>query len=197
MEPQEREPESTMESQEREPKGARESQEREPDRTPGFGRRERRKGAWVEHMITVREMRLSDLDQVSEIESRTFSEPWSRNGFETSLQSTDTLYLTALKGERVAGYCGLLRSFEEADITNVAVAEEFRNQGIGRNMLLVLMEKGRQAGILRFTLEVRVSNRQAIHLYETLGFASAGIRKHFYRKPEEDALIMWSGAQAD
>lgn len=145
-------------------------------------------------MIIVREMQPSDLEQVAKIEKEIFSEPWSRDGFEASLQSKDTLYLTALEGERVAGYCGLLRSFEEADITNMAVAAGYRSRGIGREMLQTLMEKGREAGILRFTLEVRVSNWPAIHLYETLGFEAAGVRKHFYRKPEEDALIMWSEA---
>lgn len=151
-----------------------------------------------DRMITVREMQLSDLDQVARIEAEIFSEPWSRNGFETSLISEDTIYLTAFERGEAVGYCGLLRSFEEADITNVAVAAEFRNRGIGRKMLQVLMQKGREAGILRFTLEVRVSNRSAIHLYETLGFEAAGVRKHFYRKPEEDALIMWwEGKTAD
>lgn len=143
--------------------------------------------------IQIRKMQETDLDQVAEIEAGIFGEPWSRNGFADSLRLKDTLYLTALEGERVAGYCGLLRSFEEADITNMAVAEEFRNRGIGRELLRTLMKMGREAGIERFTLEVRVSNLSAIHLYETLGFESAGIRRHFYRKPEEDALIMWSG----
>lgn len=142
--------------------------------------------------IQIREMLDSDLDQVAEIETGIFSEPWSRKGFADSLSLGDTLYLTALERERVAGYCGLLRSFEEADITNVAVAEEFRNRGIGRKLLQTLLEKGRGAGIERFTLEVRASNLPAIHLYESLGFETAGVRKDFYRKPKEDALIMWS-----
>ena len=143
-------------------------------------------------MITIREMLPDDLVQVAEIEKQCFSEPWSREGFAASLKSTDTLYLTALEEEQVIGYCGLLRSFEEADITNVAVGEDRRNQGIAGRLLKKLMEQGHGLGIERFTLEVRVSNLAAIHLYESLGFEAAGIRRRFYSKPTEDALIMWT-----
>ena len=53
------------------------------------------------------------------------------------------------------------------------------------------MEGGKERGISRFTLEVRVGNKTALHLYESLGFVSAGIRKNFYDLPKEDAVIMW------
>lgn len=143
-------------------------------------------------MTEFRRMQPEDLDQVAAIERQCFSEPWTRAGFETSLRSPDTLYLAALEEGQVVGYCGLLRSFEEADITNVAVREDHRNQGIAGKMLEELMEQGRRWGILRFTLEVRVSNRAAIRVYERLGFASVGVRRGFYTKPAEDALIMWT-----
>lgn len=143
-------------------------------------------------MITIRKMCKEDLVQVAELEKKIFSEPWSQNGFADSLNSQDTLYLTAEKDGEVVGYCGLLRSFEEADITNVAVSEAWRGQGIAGRMLEELMLQGKQQGICRFTLEVRVSNAPAIHLYEKLGFASVGIRKRFYAKPVEDAMIMWT-----
>ena len=59
-------------------------------------------------------------------------------------------------------------------------------------MLERLMELGKARGILRYTLEVRVSNATAIHLYEKLGFHFVGIRKNFYDSPKEDAMIMWT-----
>ncbi|MDD2959197.1 MAG: ribosomal protein S18-alanine N-acetyltransferase [Lachnospiraceae bacterium] len=143
-------------------------------------------------VIEYRKMSPDDLKQVSEIEKRIFSEPWSQAGFAASLNSKDTVYVSAVKNGRVVGYCGLLQSLEEADITNVAVEETSRGQGIGQAMLTSLMEFGKERGISRFTLEVRKSNQAAIHLYEKLGFESAGIRKRFYQKPEEDAVIMWT-----
>lgn len=143
-------------------------------------------------MITIREMRMQDLEQVAAIEKKCFSEPWSLEGFASSLCSEYSFYLTVLWEERVIGYCGFLRSFEEADVTNVAVDENWRNQGIAERMLKALMEQGKAQGIERFTLEVRSSNQAALHLYKKLGFKSVGIRKNFYAKPTEDAVIMWT-----
>lgn len=145
----------------------------------------------MEAMI-IREMCMQDLEQVAAIEKNTFSEPWSAEGFASSLVSKDTLYLVAEQEGKILGYCGYLQSFDEADITNVAVDAPYRNYGIAGQMLKQLMEQGRQNGIARFTLEVRVSNAAAIHLYEKLGFFSVGIRKRFYSKPVEDAMIMWT-----
>ena len=142
--------------------------------------------------ILISEMLPEDIPEVAALERQTFSVPWSENGFLTSLQSPDTLYLTARQEGRLAGYCGLLQSFDEADIMNVAVAPELRDRGVGRRMLSELMDRGRKRGILRYTLEVRQSNAAALHLYEKLGFVSAGIRKNFYEKPTESAVIMWT-----
>ncbi|MDO4522078.1 MAG: ribosomal protein S18-alanine N-acetyltransferase [Eubacteriales bacterium] len=139
----------------------------------------------------IREMTESDLSQVCCIENVIFSQPWSRKGFLDSMNSMDTLYLSVYFDGKVVGYCGFLQSFEEADITNVAVDEAYRGRGIARSMLTELMHRGEQRGITAFTLEVRESNRAALHLYESLGFENCGIRKNFYEKPQENAVIMW------
>ena len=80
----------------------------------------------------------------------------------------------------------------EGEITNVVVRDDCQNRGIGRKLMDELLMRGeKEIGIEAFTLEVRIGNRSAIHLYESLGFVSAGIRKNFYEKPVEDAMIMW------
>ena len=142
--------------------------------------------------IEIRTMMPEDLPKVAALEKRIFSIPWSEKSFSASLMSGDTGYYTAWVDGAFAGYCGYLRSFCEADITNVAVSEEFRSQGVGYAMMHAMMEAGRKKGIERYTLEVRVSNAAAIRLYEKLGFESVGIRPGFYEKPREDALIMWT-----
>ncbi len=142
--------------------------------------------------IRISEMAAEDIPEVAALERQTFSVPWSENSFRTSLRLPDTLYLTVRQEGRLAGYCGFLQSSDEADVMNVAVAPEFRNRGVGRRMLQELMERGRGRGVLRYTLEVRQSNAAAIHLYEKLGFVFAGIRKNFYEKPTESAVIMWT-----
>ncbi len=142
--------------------------------------------------MTVEEMRQEDAAEVSCLERRIFSEPWSEQGFLSSLRSPDTLYLVVRRKGKLAGYCGFLQSFDEADITNVAVDESYRFRGVGQYMLRELMERGYARGVKRYTLEVRVSNAAALHLYEKLGFQSVGIRKGFYDSPKEDAVIMWT-----
>lgn len=142
-------------------------------------------------MIEIRDMDMQDLEQVTEIEREIFSLPWSRHGFEVSVNSRNTVYLTARISGRIVGYCGMLCCMDEAEITNVAVRELFRRQGVARAMLTELLKRGETRGIRGFTLEARVSNRAAISLYEKLGFVSAGVRKNFYEKPREDAVIMW------
>lgn len=144
------------------------------------------------NMLEIKKMLPEDAAEVAAIERMIFSQPWSEKGFLDSLESPDTLYLVVKVQGVIVGYCGLLQSFEEADITNVAVHPEWRGRGIAYQMLQTMMEQGKTRGIERYTLEVRVSNASAIHVYEKLGFTSVGIRKNFYDMPREDAVIMWT-----
>lgn len=143
-------------------------------------------------MLTIRPMEAKDLKQVTAIERETFSVPWSEKAFADSMDLPYTLYLVAETPEgRIAGYCGLYQVFSEGEITNVAVAFAQRRQGVAETMLTRLLEQGKQMGIESFFLEVRQSNLAARRLYEKLGFSGNGIRKNFYEKPREDAVIMW------
>ncbi len=141
--------------------------------------------------MVIRKMTEADLDQVLAIENETFSDPWSKDDFRNSLLDDKNDYLVVDIDGKIAGYCGFWGVLEEGDIFNVAVKKEYRRQHIGETMLKALLEIGLSRGITSFTLEVRCSNEPAIRLYETLGFTSAGIRKDFYSKPKEDAVIMW------
>ncbi len=132
-----------------------------------------------------------DLDRVVQIEEENFSVPWSRKSFLDSLVLSHTLYVVAEQQGQIAGYCGCYQILEEAEIVNVAVDKAFRRRGVGRQMLEELMRLGKERGSFAYTLEVRAGNVPAIHLYESLGFKSLGIRKNFYEKPTEDAIIMW------
>lgn len=136
-------------------------------------------------------MQPADLQTIAQIEKEIFSMPWSKDGFAASLALPNTIYLTAREDGEIAGYCGLLQALDEADITNVAVREGYRRRGIARAMLQRLMEMGEKNGVKAFTLEVRRGNTAALALYEALGFQTAGVRKNFYEKPREDAVIMW------
>lgn len=144
-------------------------------------------------MLTVREMKREDLDRVSALEASIFSMPWSREGFAASLAGTDGLFLVVEEEGTVIGYCGMIVSIEEGEITNVAVAPEARQKGAGDLLIREAIQKAQEKGIGRIVLEVRVSNHAAIHLYEKNGFVTVGTRKGFYEKPKEDALVMIYG----
>lgn len=146
----------------------------------------------MENNVNFSFMKVSDLDEVVEIENKSFANPWTRDNFKEAIEKDYCLFLTArMKNGELAGYCGLYQSDKEADITNIAVNEKFRNLGVGMQMLTQLIKIGESRNILDFTLEVRRSNIVAIRLYEKCGFESVGFRKNFYRNPIEDACIMW------
>lgn len=136
------------------------------------------------------EMDIRDIPAVAELEQQLFSCPWSKQAFLETLNQ-DTLFVTARIGDVIAGYCGMYCYFGgEGEITNVAVSPCCQNQGIGRRMLAYLLEQARSRGVVRIILEVRVSNKNAIHLYEKMGFQNCGIRKNLYELPREDGMIM-------
>lgn len=141
--------------------------------------------------IAVRQLREEDIEALSRIEAESFSMPWSAEAFRDLLTRPYCTYLVALADGCVAGCCGYTDICHEANIDNVVVGPAYRNHGIAQAMVRELIETGRRAGVEAFTLEVRISNLPAIHLYEKFGFVSEGIRPDFYEKPREDANIMW------
>jgi ribosomal-protein-alanine N-acetyltransferase len=132
-----------------------------------------------------------DLAEVCSIEQETFSDPWSEEDFCNSMREANNTYLVVEIEGMIAGYCGYWGICEEGYIYNVAVKKEFRRHHIGYQMLKELINDAKSRGIASLTLEVRISNEPAILLYEALGFERAGIRKDFYTKPKESAVIMW------
>lgn len=136
-------------------------------------------------------MKEEEISQVAALEQACFSEPWTEQGLRESFARPEYLFLTVTEEDRVVGYAGLYQVLDEGDITNIAVLPSARAKGIGTALTRALIEAGEQRAIQAFTLEVRVGNASAIRIYEKLGFVSAGVRRGFYEKPKEDALIMW------
>ncbi len=141
--------------------------------------------------IRIRPLELQDVEALARIEQESFSMPWSAQDFADLLtREYCTYYVAEDAGEPVAcvGYTNLCG---EANIDNVVVAPSHRRRGIAGELLQKLIRDAESAGVEAFTLEVRVSNASAIHLYEKLGFVAEGVRPRFYERPTEDALIMW------
>lgn len=141
--------------------------------------------------ITIRPMTEEDLEQVETIERESFSVPWSFDAFKSAMALPHTIYLVACAGREILGYCGMYISLDEGEIPNVAVRPDARNRRVGERMLSELLRRGADRGVASVFLEVRAGNEPARKLYARLGFEAAGVRKNFYEKPVEDAVIMW------
>jgi len=142
--------------------------------------------------IDVRRLTYADLPQVVGIERRAFPTPWSLAMFVLELSKTSGICLAAFVDDELAGYLVCSRYDTVWHLMNVAVDPAHRRARIASSLIEHLFRETGETE--RYTLEVRVSNHDAIRMYETYGFRSAGIRRRYYHDNNEDALIMWRTA---
>ncbi|HEY8354728.1 MAG TPA: ribosomal protein S18-alanine N-acetyltransferase [Methylophilaceae bacterium] len=141
--------------------------------------------------IRIRPMQLADLDAVMRIEVVIFPFPWSRGNFRDSIQAGHSCWVFELNG-RIAGYAVMMLVLDEAHLLNLSIAREAQGCGYGAMLLSFIMDKAREYGAQNMFLEVRVSNRAAIGLYEQKGFNEMGVRPRYYpaENGREDAILM-------
>ena len=135
-------------------------------------------------------MTMEHIPQVAALERACFSRPWSEESLQSELWNDSAVIIVA-EGEdgAVLGYAGLQTVLDEGYITNVAVDNTYRRQGIADELIAAFVRFG-QAKLAFLTLEVRASNAPAIALYAKHGFVEVGRRKNYYDDPKEDALLM-------
>lgn len=142
-------------------------------------------------MLIYRDVQKKDVPAIARIENISFSQPWSKKGITDFIKQNNSVCIVAEEFGKVVGYVGFYHVMDEGNITNLAVLPGYKRIGVGENLMRFLIEKVKELGVKGITLEVRESNEAAISLYTKLGFDSVGIRKRFYEKPVEDAIIMW------
>lgn len=140
--------------------------------------------------MRIRRLQQKDLDQTARIESENFSVPWTKEDFAGWVDREDGLFLAAEENGMVIGYCGVILAPPEGDITNVSVISACRGRGAGAALVKEMLKQTEELGVQTLFLEVRKSNEPAIRLYQKQGFREVGLRKKYYEKPVEDALIM-------
>jgi ribosomal-protein-alanine N-acetyltransferase len=116
-------------------------------------------------------------------------QPWTEGIFNDELSAENRTYLVAEDGV-LCGFGGVMLVGDEAHITNLLVAPEHRGRGIGRQLMIGLIEAAIDEGARHLTLEVRSENESARSLYSGLGLAPVGVRPGYYH--DDDALIMWA-----
>jgi ribosomal-protein-alanine N-acetyltransferase len=135
----------------------------------------------------------AQIDDVLLIEQAAFTNPWTREMYLAELKNHGVSFCFLSRGDtgQAVGFCSLWRVVDELHINNLAVLPEFRRSGIGSELLKHVLRHGADSGARRATLEVRESNDAARLLYERFGFTIAGVRRSYYTKPVEDALVLW------
>lgn len=135
-------------------------------------------------------MTLEDIPRIHEMEKEIFPDPWSENSLRESLEQKNTIMLTAENGREISGYLIVYTVLDECEIARIATAKEFQRQGVGGQLILRLESDCAERKITRILLDVRRGNQTASAFYRAQGFKEDGIRRNFYTKPTEDAVLM-------
>ena len=137
-------------------------------------------------------MTTEDADAIAELEAQSFTMPWKRDDFWREAQNELATYIVGELDGKIVAYAGAWVSFNQAEVTSVAVVPELRGQGVGTILFGELIKAVKARGATAITLEVRPSNTAALKLYKSFGLRSVGRRRGYYLDNGEDALIMWN-----
>ena len=146
--------------------------------------------------MEIRPARGGDIPAVAALEAETFPDGASAAYLE-SLRAGGGAVLAAAEGDVMLGYAWYQLVLDEGYVGNVAVAEPFRRRGVGRALTEAMCRSAREKGLAFLTLEVRESNLPARRLYESCGFCTAAVRKNYYERPREDAVLMTAYFRAE
>ncbi len=113
-----------------------------------------------------------------------------QTGLLDAMRLPENIMLVAQEDGEILGYQCTYVSFDEGELTNIAVKKSARGKGVGAHLIRCLQEKAKESGVERIVLEARVTNEAAISLYQKMGFVNLGIRKNLYEHPVEDGVIM-------
>lgn len=142
---------------------------------------------------TIRLAERRDVPELLVIEEAQFPEPWSRAMLVDEITNTETRrYTVAVEEKRIVGYLGVMFVLDELHVNTLGTLPGEEGRGIATSLIEEAWDVARERGIQRATLEVAVSNVRAQALYARFGFLPVGVRKNYYEKVREDALILWA-----
>lgn len=142
--------------------------------------------------VHIREMNKSDIDEVYIIEEETYSTSWSKEILTYEVdQNKHAIYAVIEHNEKIVGYAGMWVVYDDAQITNIAIAPAFQGKKLGEKLFKYMLKTASILGVERLSLEVRVSNIVAQNMYRKFGLVPGGLRKGYYTDNNEDAIVMW------
>ncbi|MBE7048052.1 MAG: ribosomal-protein-alanine N-acetyltransferase [Ruminococcaceae bacterium] len=129
------------------------------------------------------------LSDLLALEQACFATPWTEGMFLGELNNSATIYRVVTQKGCPVAYMGMWCVADEGQITNVAVHPHHRRRGLAIGLIRLFIEMAKEKGLHLLTLEVRTGNKEAIALYEKMGFIRVGCRRGYYEHGE-DALLM-------
>jgi [ribosomal protein S18]-alanine N-acetyltransferase len=142
--------------------------------------------------VVIRRMELADIGEVMNVETTSFTSPWTEAIFRQELTENKYAHYFVMELEnRIVGYVGMWIVIDDAQITNIAILPDFRGKKLGEALFRFALQKAIEHGVTRLSLEVRVTNIVAQRMYRKFGLVPGGIRKQYYTDNNEDALVMW------
>lgn len=141
--------------------------------------------------MLIRNMKTTDLKRVAFLESQLFTSAWSHQDLLYELNENQfSRYLVLELDDEIIGYIGIWLIYEQSQITTIGVDQAFQGQGYGKMLLEKAIDLAKQTGCEIMSLEVRVSNKKAIGLYEKMGFQKEAVRSDYYQDNHENAFLM-------
>jgi ribosomal-protein-alanine N-acetyltransferase len=138
-----------------------------------------------------------DVVALAALQAVCFSHPWTRTQIAAEIAAGPPGAVLVLRSPVARGRpaepcaaCAYRIVLDELHLLDVAVAPDRRRRGLARFLMRVAMRRALRAGALTALLEVRAGNHEALALYASLGFERQGARRHYYRDPVEDALLL-------
>ncbi len=144
--------------------------------------------------IKIEKMNIEDLNIILPILTSEFDDYWTPDTLKNDFNSTTSSYFIATYLNEIVGFIGVKSSYDTADIMNIVVKKNFRNQKVGSILLMYVLDnsyeikKSTDTKLTSFMLEVNSKNTSAIKLYKKYGFNIIAKRKNYYN--DSDALIM-------
>ena len=138
-----------------------------------------------------------DAAEIAKIEVETFPDPWCERDISDTITHEGAMCFSAVDNGRVIAYVLGRIIPPEGEIYRVAVVPERRERGVGYRLLDYAVKTSRGRGLETIFLEVRSKNLPALALYRAYGFEKVGLRKGYYKNPDDDAIVMLKASRAD
>jgi len=115
---------------------------------------------------------------------------WTEKQILETLEAKNSIVIVAAVGPELVGFIAASKIERIIDVFIVVVAKPHQGKGLGRSLFDFLITWAKKQAMQEIILETRRSNQAAITLYKHVGFKEVGVRKAYYSRPIEDALLM-------